>query len=270
MAFSTQLKRLPQLDDLEVLKAETNRHRFPVHCHSTLVIQLIEQGADWCSATNQVARQGEVFVHMPHTAHSGGTLSGRPLHYAAIYPTTKLVSDLLGILQVQIPSNLSFVSRNQDLLALMRTLFVNLNHLHRVDTIKPLMTQVFQLVLKESQFVLSPAEQAPPHAKIQIARNYLSQHCQRDVSIAELSERAQLSRFHLIRQFKKQLGITPRQFLISQRVAKAKVCLAGGMPICETAYECGFADQSHLNRCFKRVAGYAPGKFVDESSNHSR
>lgn len=264
MAFSTQLKRLPHLDNLEVLRAETNCHRFPIHCHSTLVIQLVERGADWCCATNQVARQGEVFIHMPHTAHTGGTMEGSPLHYAAMYPTTNLVAELLGVSQVQIPGNLSFVSKNSELLVLMRRLFSDFFDSQPTATITSLLTQIFQKVFEESQLFLSPSNHSIPHSKIQTARNYLSEHCERDVSIAELSERTELSQFHLIRQFKKQMGITPRQFLISQRVAKSKVCLSRGMSLTDTAYECGFADQSHLNRCFKRVAGYAPGKFLDE------
>jgi AraC-like DNA-binding protein len=51
-------------------------------------------------------------------------------------------------------------------------------------------------------------------------------------------------------------------YLTHVRVKQAKVLLASGVSIAETALAVGFADQSHLTRCFKRVMGITPGQYT--------
>ena len=99
-------------------------------------------------------------------------------------------------------------------------------------------------------------------AAVQALREHLMRHCDRKVSTAELCGVSGLSASHLIREFKRWVGITPRQFLICQRVARAKEILSDGLPLLDAALASGFADQSHMNRCFRRIAGYSPGNFV--------
>jgi AraC-like DNA-binding protein len=84
-----------------------------------------------------------------------------------------------------------------------------------------------------------------------------------NISLAELASFAYLSRFHLIRVFKKHTGLPPHAYLEQIRVNRAKELLKSGMPIIDTAYELGFVDQSHLTKTFKKFAGTTPGQFID-------
>jgi len=78
----------------------------------------------------------------------------------------------------------------------------------------------------------------------------------------ELAAIAQLSVFHFCRSFKRSTGFTPHQYVIQQRVERAKQLLKDGkMGISEVAIACGFTHQSHLNRHFKRLTGVPPKKF---------
>jgi AraC-like DNA-binding protein len=83
----------------------------------------------------------------------------------------------------------------------------------------------------------------------------------RSPSLAELSAVARLSPFHLLRLFRAGVGLPPHQYLMSLRVERSKELLGRGAPIAEVAARTGFADQSHLTRCFKRLAGVTPGRF---------
>jgi len=66
----------------------------------------------------------------------------------------------------------------------------------------------------------------------------------------------------LLRQFKKEVGLTPHEYLHAYRIAKAKSSIRKGLPLIEVAYACGFSDQSHLTRLFKRKVGVVtPGQF---------
>jgi AraC-like DNA-binding protein len=53
----------------------------------------------------------------------------------------------------------------------------------------------------------------------------------------------------------------PHAFQTQVRVANAKRLLRGGSAILQVALETGFADQSHLTRCFTRFVGLTPGAY---------
>ena len=71
-----------------------------------------------------------------------------------------------------------------------------------------------------------------------------------------------VSEWHLIRSFHYQFGLPPHAYHLRLRLAFACELLARGLPITSVAYECGFADQSHLNRKFKAVYGLTPAAWA--------
>jgi AraC family transcriptional regulator len=92
--------------------------------------------------------------------------------------------------------------------------------------------------------------------------DYINDHLAQELSLEELAAIAQLSPYHFCRSFKRSIGFTPHQYVIRQRVERAKLLLKDGkMGIVEVAIACGFTHQSHLNRHFKRLTGVTPKKF---------
>jgi transcriptional regulator GlxA family with amidase domain len=82
------------------------------------------------------------------------------------------------------------------------------------------------------------------------------------VSLDALAEVVQLSKSHLVRLFRTQMGLPPHAYLLRLRISRTCRLLAGGMPIAEAAHAAGFADQSHLTRHFKYYLGLTPGAYV--------
>ena len=75
---------------------------------------------------------------------------------------------------------------------------------------------------------------------------------------------AHLSEFHFARQFKRATGLAPHQFVIAQRVQRAKALIRDGrLPLAAVAASVGFASQSHLSHHFKRLVGCTPAEFRD-------
>lgn len=81
------------------------------------------------------------------------------------------------------------------------------------------------------------------------------------ISIADMSDEICVSSFHMIRQFKKEMGLTPHQFQIQCRVRKAQKMLLSDRTIAEVALDTGFCDQSHFVRCFKKIIGMTPASY---------
>ncbi|MEM1181414.1 MAG: AraC family transcriptional regulator, partial [Acidobacteriota bacterium] len=84
-----------------------------------------------------------------------------------------------------------------------------------------------------------------------------------DIAVDDLAGEAQLSPSHFSRLFKRSLGQSPHQFLMSYRVEKAGEALLGdpARPIVQVALDAGFSDQAHFSRTFKRLVGLTPSAF---------
>ena len=92
---------------------------------------------------------------------------------------------------------------------------------------------------------------------------YIEAHLAEDLTLARLAAIAQVSPNYFATQFKQSMGIAPHQYVIQQRIAKAKkLILARKGRLAEIADCVGFADQSHFTRHFKRLIGVTPKKFL--------
>lgn len=90
-------------------------------------------------------------------------------------------------------------------------------------------------------------------------RDYLRAHLSELVPTATLAEMSGLTESHFIRAFHHEFGLPPHAYHMRLRLAEASELLSRGQSVSTVAYDCGFADQSHLSRKFKEVYGIAPG-----------
>lgn len=100
---------------------------------------------------------------------------------------------------------------------------------------------------------------------IKQVRNHLREHYSIEVSLNDLATLVGLNKFHLLKVFKREVGISPHTYQTLLRVKHAKKRLASGTPIAQIAHEVGFVDQSHLNRQFKKHVRVTPGQFQRDS-----
>lgn len=86
---------------------------------------------------------------------------------------------------------------------------------------------------------------------------------QRRPSLAELAKIAGVHPVHVARTFRQTTGCTISEFIRAQRIDRAmKLLRDGSRSLADVALQCGFADQSHFSRDFKRVVGVTPAGFV--------
>ncbi|WP_175753345.1 AraC family transcriptional regulator [Burkholderia ambifaria] len=96
--------------------------------------------------------------------------------------------------------------------------------------------------------------------KVALAKELLMEKADLGVSIEEVANECDLSRGYFIRAFSRATGRTPHQWLLEQRVVRARQLIeTTDMTLAEIAAACGFSDQSHLNRLFARIVGHPPG-----------
>ena len=90
---------------------------------------------------------------------------------------------------------------------------------------------------------------------------YIGKNSDENISIKKLAMHCNLSLNHFRRLFKAYTGCSPKEYILSAKISKAKDCLIAGYSIKETAYIIGFCDVFHFMRTFKKVTGINPGKF---------
>ncbi|MGD1896318.1 MAG: helix-turn-helix domain-containing protein [Phormidesmis sp.] len=123
------------------------------------------------------------------------------------------------------------------------------------------------VVKKQQMTPRAAAEVSPfrglPAYRLRQVIDYIDAHLEHNLTLNDLAAVAQLSPNYFTQLFKQSTGLTPHQYLIQQRVERAKRLLQDGkLSIAEIALTAGFSHQSHLNRHFKRWVGMTPKAFL--------
>ncbi|MBE9178569.1 helix-turn-helix transcriptional regulator [Oculatella sp. LEGE 06141] len=107
--------------------------------------------------------------------------------------------------------------------------------------------------------LITPENRGLTHSQLQQAIDYIHTHLDRDLSLTELASIINISPTYFASLFKQAIGTSPHQYVIQQRVERAKMMLKGtDLAIADIALQVGFSSQSHLTQHFKRLTGVTP------------
>jgi AraC-like DNA-binding protein len=95
------------------------------------------------------------------------------------------------------------------------------------------------------------------------AVSYIETHYQEKIRVNEVAALCRMDMFTFSRQFKKEQGITFRDYLIRYRIAKAKELLQNPhTSVTAVALTVGFNDFSHFARTFQQIVGMNPSQYL--------
>jgi AraC family transcriptional regulator len=98
---------------------------------------------------------------------------------------------------------------------------------------------------------------APWQARL--LERHIADHIGEQIRLADLAGLVGLSTGHFGRAFKITFGSSPHPYILQARIAKAKaMMLERDQPVSQIALDCGFCDQAHFSRIFRRITGEAP------------
>ena len=101
-------------------------------------------------------------------------------------------------------------------------------------------------------------------AQLSRLQAWLSRNLNMHISVSAMAEEAGLSDTQFSRKFKRTTGYSPWEYVIELRLQQARAMLDRGETICSAAAECGFVDQAHLSRLFKRRFNVSPAAYAKQ------
>ena len=136
---------------------------------------------------------------------------------------------------------------------------------HYRSMVYHLMSELFTLLLRNALMTESPRLLSKEGLKrahlLAPALSKIFKDYDRRLSIDELAELCNVSKYYFCRIFKEEMGMTAVEYITKHRISLAEALLREGKKsIEEIAYLCGFEDLSYFYRCYKKVKGSSPKK----------
>lgn len=104
--------------------------------------------------------------------------------------------------------------------------------------------------------------------RLRRALEYITENLECDLRLGDIARELDLSPFHFAREFRNSTGQTPYQYLLDQRMERAKMLLKIGRDsIQEIASDCGFSSQVNFIRTFRQRVGVPPGVWRDRTTH---
>lgn len=263
-------KKIPGLPGVELLTARYANQRFARHFHDCYAVGVIEDGAlgfDYLGG-RLTAKAGDINLAVPGEPHTGypagesgwayrmfylspefagraaGSVQGArpPFFREGVLGDERLAAELLRLHRAIEEGSADVLAAESELVLLLRRLFARIGVVPGED--------------------LRPRPGAgKPRDVVRRAAEYLRENASETVTLKDLSSEVSLSPYHLLRLFEEDLGLPPHAYLAQLRVGKAGELIARGRSLAEAAQDAGFADQSHMNRLFRRILGLTPGAY---------
>lgn len=238
------------------IEARFSGAAFTPHRHDTYAVGITLEGVQSFDYRGSARHSlpGQIVVLHPDELHDGRSGDGAPFRYRTAYVApTEMQRILCGR---ALPFVAGGVSEDPGLHRAVCALLGDLTH--------PLDPLEFEQALHDLTLALlavaghqSPVRIAN-HAAVALARDYLDANLDRSVQLEDLERATGHDRWQLSRDFRALLGASPYRFLIFRRLDRARRMVAAGRSLAEVALACGFSDQSHFTRHFRKAFGMTP------------
>ncbi len=259
------------LNNVVMLNARMSDFSYAKHAHEEYSIGITLRGRQdfFCGSRYHKSLPGSVIMFNPEMVHDGHSGVTQDLEYVMLYVHPDEISPLFHTLgyQGKSPLRLTQTLYNDPVLRFRIYTLVEAiedDNLSRIEYESALYLLAQTMVRHHGSLDITPSYHSRSDKLLLTAKEYIVAHLGDNLSIDDISAAANLSKFHFIRMFRAQFGITPHQYVLNCRINHARKVLQLGKSATAAAQASGFADASHLNRNFKKVFGMTPKQFQSQ------
>jgi len=241
---------------------------FIKHFHNTYTIGITYDG--FFKSINQ-NKSTEVYKNAtriinPGEIHHGNSISWR---YANFYPSVELLTKMYEemFFEKRIPIFTKHIVKDLELFILLRELFMSIfKHSSSMQVESNLIAVLSYLI---QHYTSDVKEVVLPTLNKNMMNNtleYIEDCIESSLNLEQLANNSALSKYHFLRVFKKNVGLTPHHYIITRKVNKARDLIINGCSLSQAAFGVGFSDQSHFIRSFRKIYGYSPKTLMEKRS----
>ncbi len=251
-----------RLPFIEVRYTKNSSKHYKEHLHKTFSIGAIDKGEVLYKVKDKEAllKPGSLALIPPLHIHSCNPINNKARSYYMIY----IDKDYAANIQNSLFYNVTFLEPT--------TILLNNPTLYKeyIELVKLFIDKSF-LLEKEQKLILFLEKiflQTLQNKKViftskivQDAKEILSSDLDQELSLEELAQKLNCNPYTLLRNFKKEFGITPFSFRLNLRIELSKKLLSKGLELPQIALKCGFFDQSHFQKYFKNIVLITPKEY---------
>jgi len=132
-----------------------------------------------------------------------------------------------------------------------------------ISLLNQLLVTIKRIITKNSdKRAIFPHKYVKKTDKMEQIENYIYRNYKNKLSLDNIAQAVFLSKYHLLHVFKKNLGLTPYEYIQRLRIDDAKHLLnTTNKTISEIAFEVGFESISQFNHTFKKISKTSPTKY---------
>ena len=258
--------KIPKPKD-EALVYQVDREKVlydQLHQHGEIQISYVEQGAGSLIVGDTINeyKEGDILIiggFIPHVFRSDANATEESVMHTLFFDYNSFGNEFFK----QSEYGMKVLS-NQDKII---SLFSLLEHQNKVEQIATLL-MVISLITKSkteplSSFVYRKSYSDDEGKRMSNVYEYAMERYHEQISLEEISERANMSKNAFCRYFKKRTNKTFFQFLIEIRIESACKMIINKpeLPISLISEQCGFSNIANFNRKFKELKGCTPTQY---------
>ncbi len=263
--FSTKIWKPKFSEDITFHKAYFKNYGFDKHVHEDFTIGLIQNGSmdAFVDGEKKSLNSSTIVSVNPDETHACQTFYHKDYTLYSIYLKPNFFKELVD---ENFYSSEAYFKEGAYFDKELSSRFLKIlnfsenQYLSNLDFECELIDSIKSLVARNVKFAIDKSS-SNHDSMIKKAKEYMSDNYHLDLTLDDISSALDVSKYHFLRTFKDKTFISPHNFLMLKRIEKAKELLQKGETLSNTAYICGFNDQSHLNKRFKAIMGLTPGSY---------
>jgi AraC-like DNA-binding protein len=248
----------------EVLHARFQAHAYPRHAHDTWTLFIVDAGAVRydLGRHERVAAPSMVSALPPHVAHDGRPAIDGGYGMRVLYLETSVLPESLVGPAVDRPFIDDWSLRRR--VEAVHEALLEPDGALEAETRLHLVTERIGQLLGAAggvgELVGLPGRRSRDLGEA--VRAALDAALVETPSFAALAASLGASPTAAARAFRSTFGLPPHEYVLGRRLEAARARILDGMPLADVAAATGFADQAHLTRRFRRLAGTTPGRYA--------
>jgi AraC-like DNA-binding protein len=259
---------LTTLQDTVFENIQSSNGLFVKHFHDTYTIGITHEGSFKSVSSHKALHSYKYSTRIinPGDIHCGNSNSWK---YTNVYPRIKLFVDLYEQMYYErkVPVFETHVLEDKNLYCKLYAFFESVFQKSDKMKIETELIDAFSYLIKNHSSCTRECKVSFDDDKIILrSLEYICDSLDRQILLDDLAKNSQISKYHFLRIFKKYIGMTPHNYILTQRINRAKDAILHGKSLSNSAYNAGFSDQSHFTRSFKKVYGYLPKELLDKSN----